>query len=85
MIKGPRNFDDKKVNKKTFYKDKNAYDVYDVEIIKQMTTLQSYHFMKLIVNISFDKYFSNICSNDFTTKKKKLFSENLFLTSSTSS
>ena len=31
MIKGPRNFDDKKVNKKTFYKDKNAYDVYDVD------------------------------------------------------
>ena len=34
MIKGTINFDDKKVNKKAFYKNKKPYDVYDIDTEK---------------------------------------------------
>ena len=34
MIKGTINFDDKKVNKEVFYKNKKPYDVYDIDIEK---------------------------------------------------
>ena len=34
MIKGTVNFEDKKVNKKAFYKNKKPYDVYDIDTEK---------------------------------------------------
>ena len=34
MIKGTVNLEDKKVNKKSFYKNKNPYDVYDIDTEK---------------------------------------------------
>ena len=34
IIKGTVNFEDKKVNKKAFYKNKKPYDVYDIDTEK---------------------------------------------------
>ena len=38
MIKGTVNFEDKKVNKKAFYKNKKPYDVYDIATEKVLVS-----------------------------------------------
>ena len=38
MIKGTVNLEDKKVNKKAFYKNKNPYDVYDIDTEKMLVS-----------------------------------------------
>ena len=50
MIKGTINFDDKKVNKKAFYKNKKPYDVYNIDTEKILVSKKESYGKRVVLN-----------------------------------
>ena len=48
------NFEDKKVNKKPFYKNKKPYDVYDIDTEKTLVSKKESYGKRIVLNILLD-------------------------------
>ena len=54
MIKGTINLEDKKVNKKVFYKNKKTYDVYDIDTEKMLVSKKESYGKRVVLSILLD-------------------------------
>ena len=54
MIKRTVNFEDKNVNKKTFYKNKKPYDVYHIDTEKILVSKKNLMEKRVVINILLD-------------------------------